>query len=65
MDTRYDDADDLQPNATCDDCGIDFSRALDDVGPYCDSCSDRRDAWVAALELRMAKTMLPARTAIA
>jgi hypothetical protein len=48
------DWDDVRPNATCTDCGIDFSRVEDDPGTRCDACCDQRDAWAAALELRMA-----------
>jgi hypothetical protein len=51
---------DIQPNATCQDCGQDFSRAEDDPGPYCDACSDRRDAHTTMLEHRlvMAKALV-------
>lgn len=50
---------DVQPNATCLDCGADFSRAEDDPGPYCDPCSDRRDAHTTLLQTRfvMAKAL--------
>lgn len=45
---------DVQPNATCLDCGADFSRAEDDPGPAtCDPCSDRRDAHTTLLEHRL------------
>ena len=45
--------------ATCADCGADFSKAEDDPTVWCDACSDRRDAWASALELRMAHAPLP------
>lgn len=51
---------DVQPNATCLDCGGDFSRAEDDPNPaYCDPCSDRRDAHTTLLQTRfvMAKAL--------
>ncbi len=54
-------SDELQPNCTCVDCGMDFSRAYDDQGACCDGCSDRRDAHTSNLELRMAKADGPAR----
>lgn len=50
--------DDVQTNAVCTDCGTDFSRADGDVGTWCDTCSDRRDAWTSALELTMATAAL-------
>jgi hypothetical protein len=34
----FDDFYDIQPNATCVDCGADFSRAEDDPGPK--TCDD-------------------------
>lgn len=52
-------ADELQPNATCQDCGIAYSKAEDDPSGCCDSCSDKRDRWATALELKlMAKAVL-------
>jgi len=51
----------LPMNATCADCGIDYSRAELDSTPWCDACSDRRDRWATAQELRtMAKAVLRA-----
>ncbi len=47
-------SDELPANATCVDCGMDFSRAYDDQGSCCDGCSDRRDAHTSALEMRLA-----------
>jgi hypothetical protein len=44
---------DLQPNATCADCGTDYSRADNDPSHYCDGCSDRRDAHTSMLERRL------------
>lgn len=53
----YDDS--LQLNAQCQDCGIDYSKAEDDPSGCCDSCSDTRDRWATALELRvLAKAVL-------
>lgn len=60
MNTYYDDVDDVRPNATCADCSADFSRADNDPGTLCDTCSDRRDAWLAAVEVRMQKAALTA-----
>lgn len=52
--------DDVRPNATCLDCGTDFSHADDDPGlSLCDACSDQRDAHTTALERRMVKADLP------
>ncbi len=48
------DVDAVPLNATCQDCGMDFSRAYDDQGRWCDGCSDRRDAHTSALEIRFA-----------
>lgn len=45
----------LPTNATCVDCGMDFSRAYDDQGSCCDGCSDRRDAHTSNLELRLSQ----------
>jgi hypothetical protein len=58
--------DDVLPNATCTDCGADFSRADHDPGTLCDPCSDRRDAHTSMLERRlvMAKATPPARPII-
>jgi hypothetical protein len=44
---------DLRPNATCTDCGADFSKADADPGTLCDRCSDQRDAHTSLLELRL------------
>ena len=50
---------DLQPNASCSDCGVEYSKAIADQTTTCDRCSDRRDAWVTAQEIRtMAKAVL-------
>jgi hypothetical protein len=51
--------DEVRPNATCTDCGMDFSRAYDDQGRCCDGCSDRRDAHTDALEIRLASDGQP------
>ncbi len=63
------DFDALPLNATCVDCGMDFSRAYDDQGAYCDGCSDRRDAHTSALEIRLASdgrfARLPTLSAVA
>lgn len=48
-------------NAECADCGLPFSRAEFDAIPWCDTCSDRRDRWAAAQEVR---TMLKAVLAV-
>jgi hypothetical protein len=56
-----DDIDDLRPNAECSDCGIAYGKADDDPTTWCDACSDRRDTWAAAFEIRvMAKAFLRA-----
>jgi hypothetical protein len=54
LDPPDDDAYDvhLQANATCTDCGADYVKALIDPTTWCDSCSDRRDRWVTAQEIR-------------
>ena len=60
---RYDDdayTDDVQPNATCTDCSVDFSRAEEDPGTLCDACSDRREAWLSSVQLRMTHAGLTA-----
>lgn len=44
---------DVRPNATCVDCGTDYSRAENDPGTYCDGCSDRRDAHTDLLQRRL------------
>jgi hypothetical protein len=52
---------DIQPNATCADCGVDYSKAEHDRSVWCDDCSNRRDAWATATEIRfMAKAVLKA-----
>jgi len=49
----------LPPNATCADCGIDYAKGEHDRSVWCDPCSDRRDRWATAQELRtMAKAVL-------
>ena len=49
----------LQANATCADCGIDYSKAEDDPSGCCDPCSDTRSRWADAFEVRqMAKAVL-------
>lgn len=58
IDPPDDDAYDLQPNADCEDCGLSYSRAATDPTTWCDACSDRRDAWAEAIEVRMAKAAL-------
>lgn len=51
--------DELPPNATCDDCGADYSKADHDPTTTCDACSDKRDRWMEALEARrLAKAAL-------
>jgi len=51
----------LPPNATCTDCGVHYGKAASDPTTWCDACSDRREAWAAAQELRtMAKAVLAA-----
>lgn len=62
-DRDYDDVnqgEDLEPNATCTDCGVDYSKADGDPTTWCDACSDQRDAHTDALEMRMAKADLRA-----
>jgi hypothetical protein len=54
--------DEVRNNATCVDCGQDFSRAYDDQGAYCDGCSDHRDAHTDALEIRLASDGQPAKS---
>lgn len=51
---------DVPPNATCTDCGADYSRGEDDRTTTCDPCSDRRDAHTTLLERRlvMAKALV-------
>jgi hypothetical protein len=54
------DVEDLR-NAVCADCGLSYARAELDSTPWCDECSDRRDRWATAQELRtMAKAVLKA-----
>jgi hypothetical protein len=53
--------DDVPFNASCTDCGIDYSKLEGDPGSWCDGCSDRRDEWTSAQEIRvMAKAVLSA-----
>jgi len=47
------DVDDVRPNATCTDCGSDYSRADHDPTTLCDTCSDRRDAYTSQLQRRL------------
>lgn len=58
IDPPDDDAYDVQPNADCTDCGIAYGRATNDPTTWCDACSDRRDAWAEAIEVRMATARL-------
>lgn len=48
---------DVRPNAECHDCGLPYARAEFDRTVWCDACSDRRDRWATAQEVR---TMLKA-----
>ncbi len=58
-DDRYADWPDLPFNAECADCGQPYSKAEMDRTPWCDTCSDRRDRWAAAQDVRtMAKAVL-------
>ncbi len=58
-DDRYADWPDQPFNATCADCGVDYSRAEMDRTPFCDTCSNRRDQWASAQDVRtMAKAVL-------
>jgi len=46
-------------NAECADCGVAYSKAEHDRTPWCDGCSDRRDRWATAQEMRsMARAVL-------
>lgn len=46
-------------NAECADCGAEYSKGAYDSTPWCDPCSDRRDRWITAQEMRtMAKAFL-------
>ncbi len=53
------DVDEALCNATCSDCGGDYGRADGDPTTWCDPCSDRRDGWVSALEIRMQRATVP------
>ncbi len=53
------DFDEVPFNATCTDCGADYGRAEGDPTTWCDACSDRRDGWVSAMEVRMADRPRP------
>lgn len=44
---------DVQPNATCSDCGVDYSKGEHDPTTLCDACSDRRDVHTSRLEHRL------------
>jgi len=57
--------DDVRPNATCTDCGTDYSRADHDPSTYCDGCSDRRDAHTSMLERRLRMATVTAQGAAA
>lgn len=52
-DSDLDSCHDVQPNATCTDCGADFSRGENDPTTTCDPCSDRRDAHTTRLQRRL------------
>lgn len=57
--TYHEDQDAQLPNAICSDCGADYSRDELDATPWCDACSNKRDAWATAQDLkRMAKAVL-------
>ena len=61
LDPPDDDAYEVRPElVSCTDCSADFSRAENDPGTLCDACSDRRDAWLASVELRMTSAALGA-----
>lgn len=57
--SRFGDEDDnaldvgVQTNASCADCGVDYAKATDDPTTWCDPCSDKRDRWAEALEIRL------------
>jgi hypothetical protein len=59
-DADFDSCYEVPPNATCSDCGADYSRAEGDPTTTCDPCSDRRDAHTTLLERRlvMAKALV-------
>jgi len=58
-DTPAYDTDEIHANAVCSDCGVAYSRGELDSTPFCDACSDKRDAWATAQELRtIAKAVL-------
>jgi hypothetical protein len=59
VDPPDDDRFDVRPNATCTDCGVSYLKAERDPTTTCDECSDRRDAWAAVTELRMARAAIP------
>jgi hypothetical protein len=46
--------DEIHPNASCSDCGVDYSKAEGDPTTTCDACSDRRDQWAEAYQQRLA-----------
>lgn len=46
-------SDEIRPNASCTDCGIDYSKAAGDPTTTCDACSDKRARWADALDARM------------
>lgn len=51
-------------DATCSDCGADFSKAREDVGSLCDTCCSLRDTHTSAVEIRMAQARLKAQAVI-
>jgi hypothetical protein len=61
-DNDRDHHDDRGAEATCTDCGRAFVNGPDATGALCDDCCDLRDAHASALELRMVKADLVARS---
>jgi len=59
LEDDYQAFDDRATNATCTDCGVDYARVDGDAGTWCDACSDQRDGWASALEVRMAQAGVP------
>lgn len=50
---------DVHQNAECHDCGQPYARGEFDRTVWCDPCSDRRDRWATAQEVRqMLKAVL-------
>lgn len=59
IDPPDDDAYEMRPNAECADCGVAYAKGEHDRSVWCDPCSDRRDRWITAQEMkRMAKAVL-------